>query len=33
MSAATEAPGYSHTQKAPLCLILFGSALLCFAFA
>jgi hypothetical protein len=27
--AATQAPGYSHTQKAPLCLILYGSALLC----
>ena len=26
-------PGYSHTQKAPLCLILYGSALLCFALA
>jgi hypothetical protein len=25
--------GYSHTQKAPLCLILYGSALLCFALA
>ena len=24
---------YSHTQKAPLCLILYASALLCFAFA
>lgn len=24
---------YSHTQNAPLCLILCGSALLCFAFA
>jgi len=24
---------YSHTQKAPLCLILYGSALLCFALA
>jgi hypothetical protein len=23
-------PGYSHVQKAPLCLILYGSALLCF---
>src|SRR5690349_9365656 len=33
MSAATEAPGYSHTQKAPLCLILYGSALACFALA
>jgi hypothetical protein len=26
-------PGYSHTQKAPLCLILYGSALACFALA
>jgi hypothetical protein len=26
-------PGYSHTQKAPLCLLLYGSALLCFALA
>ena len=24
---------YSHTQKAPLCLILYGSALLCFVLA
>jgi multisubunit Na+/H+ antiporter MnhB subunit len=31
--AATAAPGYSHTQKAPLCLILYGSALLCCALA
>lgn len=29
----TTHPGYSHTQKAPLCLILYGSALLCFALA
>jgi hypothetical protein len=29
----TTDPGYSHTQKAPLCLILYGSALLCFALA
>src|SRR5271168_752639 len=29
----TEAPGYSHTQKAPLCLILYGSALASFSFA
>lgn len=28
--AAAQVPGYSHTQKAPLCLILYGSALLCF---
>src|SRR5947208_3175135 len=33
MAAATKAPGYSQTQKAPLCLILSGSALLCFALA
>jgi hypothetical protein len=25
----TATAGYSHTQKAPLCLILYGSALLC----
>ena len=25
--ATTKASGYSHTQKAPLCLILYGSAL------
>jgi hypothetical protein len=31
--AETEAPGYSHTQKAPLCLILYGSGLVCFALA
>lgn len=31
--AVTTDPGYSHTQKAPLCLILYGSALLCFALA
>jgi hypothetical protein len=24
-------PGYSHTQRAPMCLILYGSALACFA--
>jgi hypothetical protein len=33
MSITTEAPGYSHTQTAPLCLILYGSALACFALA
>jgi hypothetical protein len=33
MSIETEAPGYSHTQKAPLCLILDGSALACFVLA
>lgn len=27
----TATPGYSHTQKAPLCLILYGSALACVA--
>ncbi len=26
----TNAPGYSYKQKAPLCLILYGSALFCF---
>ena len=26
-------PRYSHTQKAPLCLILYGSALACFVLA
>ncbi len=26
-------PAYSHTQKARLCLILYGSALACIAFA
>jgi len=31
--AATQTPGYSHTQKAPLCVILYGSTLLCFALA
>lgn len=29
--AATTTPGYSHTQNAPLCLILYGSALACIA--
>jgi hypothetical protein len=33
MRMETAAPGYLHTQKAPLCLILYGSALLCFALA
>jgi hypothetical protein len=28
----TTDPGYSHSQKAPLCLILYGSALACVAF-
>ena len=31
--ATTKASGYSHTQKAPLCLILYGSALVCIAIA
>src|ERR1700679_4271301 len=31
--AATNTPGYSHTQKAPLCLTLYGSALACFTLA
>jgi hypothetical protein len=26
-------PRYSHTQKAPLCLVLYGSALVCIALA
>jgi hypothetical protein len=26
-------PAYAHTPKAPLCLILYGSALACFALA
>jgi hypothetical protein len=30
MTTAATTPGYSHTQKAPLCLILYGSALACF---
>src|ERR1019366_680013 len=29
--AATTTPGYTHTQKSPLCMILFRSALACFA--
>jgi hypothetical protein len=29
----TRTPGYSHTQQAPMCLILYGSALACFALA
>ena len=33
MTADSAAPGYSHTQKAPLCLILYGSSLACFALA
>src|ERR1022692_2990732 len=31
--AATTTPEYSHTQTAPLCLILYGSALACIALA
>lgn len=31
MTTAATTPGYTHTQKAPLCLILYGSALACFA--
>jgi hypothetical protein len=31
--AATTTPGYSHTQKAPLCLILYGSSLTFFVLA
>ncbi len=30
MTTAAATPGYSHTQKAPLCLILYASALACF---
>lgn len=33
MNAATDDPGYWHTQKGPLCLILYGSALACFVLA
>jgi hypothetical protein len=33
MDAATEGSGYWHTQKAPLCLVLCGSALACFVLA
>ncbi|MBM4072365.1 MAG: hypothetical protein FJ271_26065 [Planctomycetes bacterium] len=31
MTTGTTTAGYSHTQIAPLCLILYGSALLCIA--
>jgi hypothetical protein len=31
--AACKTPRYSHTQRAQLCLILYGSALACLAFA
>ena len=27
MDAVTEAPGYAHTQRAPLCLIVYGPAI------
>lgn len=30
MTTETATSGYSHRQKAPLCLILYGSALACF---
>jgi hypothetical protein len=33
VQATTKTPGYSHTQKGPLCLILYGSALGCIALA
>jgi hypothetical protein len=33
MDTSTPTPGYSHTQKGPLCWILYGPALVCFAFA
>lgn len=33
MRRETATAGYSHTQKAPLCLILYGSALACIALA
>jgi len=33
MTTDSATPGYSHTQTAPLCLILYASALLCFALA
>lgn len=33
MDGPKETTGYSHTQKAPLCLILYGSALACIALA
>ena len=33
MTTETATPGYSHTQKAPLCLILYGSALRCIGLA
>ncbi len=33
MTMDTATHGYSHTQKAPLCLILYGSALACIVLA
>jgi len=33
MTTDPATPGYSHTQTAPLCLILYASALLCLALA
>ena len=33
MTTDSANPGYSHTQKAPLCLILYGTSLACFALA
>lgn len=33
MDGPKETTGYLHTQKAPLCLILYGSALACIALA
>jgi len=32
MTEETPVPGYLHTQKAPMCLILYSSALVCFIF-
>lgn len=29
-AVATDAPGYAHTQQAPLYVVLYGSAMLCF---
>lgn len=33
MTTDTTSSGYAHTQKAPLCLILYGSALACIVLA
>jgi hypothetical protein len=33
MTTDSATPGYSHTQNGPLCLILYASALVCFALA